>query len=81
MLAQVALSLVLLIGAGLFVRSLQMALATHPGFVSEGVLLADLDLSLQGYDETGGLDFYARLIERIDNLPGVETASVAAVVR
>ena len=80
MLAQVALSLVLLIGAGLFVRSLQMALATHPGFVSEGVLLADLDLSLQGYDETGGLDFYARLIERIDNLPGVETASVAAVV-
>jgi predicted permease len=78
--AQVALSLVLLIGGGLFVRSLQMALATHPGFVSEGVLLVDLDVSLQGYDETGGLGFYTRLIERVTSLPGVETASVAAVV-
>ena len=78
--AQVALSLVLLIGAGLFVRSLQMALATNPGFNSTGVLLADLDLSLQGYDETRGLSLYARIIERVDNLPSVEAASVAAVV-
>ena len=78
--AQVALSLVLLIGAGLFVRSLQTALATHPGFNSDGVLLADLDLSLQGYDATRGLDFYARLIEGVDSLPGVQAASVASVV-
>ncbi len=78
--AQVALSLVLLIGAGLFVRSLQMALATNPGFNSTGVLLADLDLSLQGYDETQGLSLYARIIESVDSLPGVEAASVAAVV-
>ena len=78
--AQVALSLVLLIGAGLFVRSLQMALTTNPGFNSGGVLLADLDLSLQGYDEPRGLSFYARMIERVAGLPGVEAASVAAVV-
>ncbi|MDP6579613.1 MAG: ABC transporter permease [Vicinamibacterales bacterium] len=78
--AQVALSLVLLIGAGLFVRSLQTALATSPGFNSRGVLLAALDLSLQGYDETRGLDFYARLIDRVGSLPGVEAVSVASVV-
>lgn len=78
--AQVALSLVLLIGAGLFVRSLQMVLTTNPGFDSTGVLLADLDLSLQGYDETRGLSFYARVIERVESLPGVDAASVAAVV-
>ncbi len=77
---QVALSLVLLIGAGLFVRSLQMALATDPGFNSAGVLLADLDLSLQGYDEGRGRRLYAELLERVGSLPGVDAASVAAVV-
>jgi predicted permease len=78
--AQVALSIVLLISAGLFVRSLQMALATNPGFNTRGVLLAALDLSLQGYDETRGLDFYARLMDRVGNLPGIEAVSVASVV-
>ena len=80
MVAQVGLSLVLLIGAGLAVRSLQVALATDPGFNDTGVLLADIDLSLQGYDETRALGVYARIIDRLANLPGVDVASVAAVV-
>jgi len=74
---QVALSLVALIGAGLFVRSLAAAQRTDPGFESERLGLVSFDISLQGYDEQRGLQFIRDVLERVRALPGVANASVA----
>ncbi len=74
--AQVALSLMLLAGAGLFVKSMFYAQEMNPGFESKQILLANVNVGLQGYDETRGREFYKRVIERIKALPGVEAASL-----
>jgi putative ABC transport system permease protein len=78
--AQVALSLVVLITAGLFVRSLQNAQAIDPGFKTENGLVMSLDLSLQGYSEAQGKQFYRQLGERVEALPGVRSVSLASYV-
>jgi len=78
--AQVALSIVLVVGAGLFVRALQRAGTIHPGFTAAGVEVAALDLALGGYtDDTGPL-FARELIQRVRSIPGVESASLSAVL-
>jgi len=59
---QVGLSLLLLLAAGLFVRSLQRALAVPIGFHSAGVYLAGIDLAIDGYDGSGGRQFVADLV-------------------
>ena len=74
---QVALSMVALISAGLFVRSLREAYNANPGFDPHHVLLAALDPFLSGYDESRGREFYRHLIERVGNLPGVQSATLA----
>jgi len=74
---QVALSMVALISAGLFVRSLRRAYKADPGFDPHNVLLASFDPFLSGYDETRGRDFYRRLIERVRTTPGVESGTLA----
>ncbi len=63
--AQMALSLVLLICAGLFLTNLRSATALDKGFVSSNLLLADLDPSLQGYSRANTEEFYRRLDERL----------------
>ncbi|MGH9840569.1 MAG: ABC transporter permease, partial [Blastocatellia bacterium] len=73
--AQVALSLVLLVAAGLIVRSLQQVRAIGPGFDVERVVTASVDLNLQGYDKARGATFYRQLIARVEALPGVQSAS------
>jgi predicted permease len=73
--AQVAGSLVLLTGAGLFLRSLSRAQAIDPGFDPERTLVFSLDLAAQGYDAPRGADFYAALQERLAAIPGVSGAS------
>ena len=73
--AQVAGSLVLLVGAGLFLRSLSRAQAIDPGFDPERALVFSLDLAAQGYDEARGAAFYAALQERIAATPGVKAVS------
>ena len=78
--AQVALSFVVLVGAGLCIRSLQKQQAIDAGFESSRVLLMSLDVSLNGYDEARGQQFYRQLMERVKSLPGVESASLALVV-
>lgn len=78
--AQVAFSLVLVVGAGLFVRAIERAGSTDPGFDPEGVELASLDLSMGGYTGTTGPLFWRALVERVRRLPGVEQATVARVV-
>jgi len=78
--AQVALSLVLLIGAGLFLRSLNNAQSIDPGFNAGKILDAQLNINLLRYTRTQGREFYRQVIERIEALPGVESASLARVV-
>ena len=75
--AQVAFSLVLLVGAGLIVRSLQQVKMIGPGFQTERALTMSVDPGLQGYDEARGREFYKQLVERAEALPGVRAASMA----
>jgi len=73
--AQVALSLVLLVAAGLFIRSLQRVQVLGPGFETERAVALSIDLGLQGYEEARGREFYRQLIARVEALPGVRAAS------
>jgi len=75
--AQVAMSLVVLVAAGLFLRSLRNAQAINPGFDAPQVLAMSLATGAQGYDETKSRLFYQQLIKRVQGLPGVKAASVA----
>jgi predicted permease len=73
---QVAVSLLLLICAGLFLRSLRNASAIDPGFDADNLLAMSMDLRLQGYDEIKGRNFTDQLLERVRSLPGVLSASM-----
>jgi predicted permease len=73
---QVALSLVLLISAGLIVRSLQEAQRMRPGFNPENAVTLSFDVGLQGYDEPKGRAFQKQVLERVRVLPGVESAAL-----
>jgi predicted permease len=75
--AQVALSLLLLVGAGLFVRTLQNLQELDLGFRADKVLLLSIDPGLNGYQPDQTRNFYAQLIERVKTLPGVQSASLA----
>jgi putative ABC transport system permease protein len=77
--AQIAMSLVLLTGAGLLLRTLRNYLAVNPGFEMKNVLDVSLDLRLADYTETQGRLFCQRLLEGVRALPGVESASLADV--
>ncbi len=74
---QVALSLVALVGAGLFVRGLGAAAQTDPGFETRRLLKMAFDLGLQGYDQPRGEAFVRELLDRVRALPGVKSATVA----
>jgi predicted permease len=78
--AQVALSLALLVGAGLCLRALSNARAIAFGFDTERTLTARLDLGRQNYTEPQGRLFYQQLLERAQALPGVRQASLALSV-
>ena len=78
--AQIAISLVVLITAGLVVRTLQQLQTMNPGFDTQNGLMMSFDLGLQGYDETHGQQFYRQLIERLQSLPGVESAAVSSYI-
>jgi predicted permease len=68
---------VLLIGAGLCTRSLLNARSIDPGFDTQHVLIAQLDPGSLGYSESKGKAFYQQLLERVEALPGVSSASLA----
>ncbi|HKQ77564.1 MAG TPA: ABC transporter permease [Blastocatellia bacterium] len=74
---QVALSLVVLIGAGLCVRSLGKLFAIDPGFNPENALVMDVDLPASAYDEPKGRELFHQLRERLQALPGVEGVTMA----
>jgi macrolide transport system ATP-binding/permease protein len=75
--AQVALSLISLIAAGLFLRSLQHAQRIDTGFETRGVLMMTFNLGREGYTPERGQLFYRQVAERVEGLPGVRRAAVA----
>lgn len=77
--AQVALSLMLLVGAGLFLRTLRNATAVDLGYDVDRVLLAEINLDVRGYSQEAGQAAYAQLLERVKALPGVDAVGAARV--
>ncbi len=77
--AQVALSLVAIVGAGLLLRTLRNLHSVNPGFRHEGVLLADIDSMKTGIDRRSPrlALFYRELLEAIRRAPGVQAASLS----
>ncbi|HEX4945605.1 MAG TPA: ABC transporter permease, partial [Blastocatellia bacterium] len=76
--AQVTLSLVALIGAGLFVRSLRNAQQINPGFETEKLMMLSFSVGALGYNEAQGQEFYRRVQERVESVPGVQMAAVSS---
>lgn len=77
--AQVALSFLLLFGAGLFVRSLQNLKTTETGVELDNLVTFQLSPALSGYDDTRGHLFYQQLLDRVRSAPGVKSAGLASV--
>ena len=77
---QVALSLMVLVGAGLCVRSLRNLQAIDAGFDPAKVLVMSVDVSLSGYSKERGLQFYSELLEQVRRLRGVEAVSLATQI-
>ena len=75
--SQVALSMVLLVTGGLFLRTLERSRRLDPGFDPTSVYVTRLDLSLLARSEAEGRVFYERLLERVAAAPGVSSASLA----
>src|SRR5579872_2965449 len=76
---QIALSLLLLVGSGLFARSLYNLKNIDPGFRARNLITFSLDPSLNGYSQQRTQQLYARLLEDIGTLPGVQAVSAADV--
>jgi macrolide transport system ATP-binding/permease protein len=76
-LVQVSLSFLLLVGAGLLLQSLQRIRTSSPGFSTQGVLVTAVDLRGAGYDPQRARNFQDELLDRVQALPGVESAAFA----
>lgn len=74
---QISISLLLLVCAGLFIRSFQKAQQADPGFNPNHVLLSSFDLVPSTYNEEQGLQFERQLLTKLDALPGVESATLS----
>ncbi|HXW55045.1 MAG TPA: ABC transporter permease [Candidatus Cybelea sp.] len=75
--AQIAMSLLLLVCAGLFIRSFESAQKFNPGFNPHKVLLCSYDLRGLGYTTTSGPTFARELYAKLEAIPGVEAATLA----
>jgi predicted permease len=75
--SQVALCLIALIGAGLFLRSLRSAQQINPGFETEKMMVMAFNVGAQGYDQARGLEFYRQVQERVRSIGGVQGATVS----
>jgi putative ABC transport system permease protein len=78
--AQVALSLVLVVGALLFVRSLRNLMTLDAGFRQDGILVVNMDMRRAGVAEARRPALYEQITERLASLPGVESAAQAFIV-
>src|SRR5262249_2177919 len=77
--SQVALSLVLLVGAGLFARSLYNLREVNPGFRANNLMTFSVDPSLNGYSQARAKDFFLRLEDSIKQIPGVVAVASAEI--
>jgi predicted permease len=78
--AQLALSLVTLTAAGMFVRAALESAQADPGFTFERGIMANVDPSLAGRSRSETMQFYERALARVRQLPGVESASVGSIM-
>ena len=77
--SQLALSLVLLVGAALFVRSLRNAISFDPGFVAQNLLIASIETRGASLNKQQGQAFYQQAVERAGSLPGVQAVTLTAI--
>ncbi|HXZ33201.1 MAG TPA: ABC transporter permease [Terriglobales bacterium] len=75
--AQISLSLLLLICAGLFIRSFRSAQQMYPGFNPHNVLMASYDLFTAGYSDVSGAEFDRQLVSKLEALPGVQSVALS----
>jgi len=78
--AQVALSVVLLFGSLLFARSLRNLLSVDPGFQPRGIVVAEITFGSLGVPDANRLEFRRSLLERVRAMPGVERAAIASII-
>jgi predicted permease len=78
--AQISLSLLLLICAGLFIRSFLRAQQINPGFNPHNVLVASYDLFPAGYSEASGAEFDRQLVAKLEALPGIQSVALSTTV-
>ena len=76
---QVAVSLMLLVGAGLFLRTLRNAHAVDLGYGIDATLVADINLDVRGYSQEAGAAVYRQILDRLNAIPGVAAAAAARV--
>jgi predicted permease len=76
--AEVAIALVLLIGAGLCIKGLRQARRIDFGFSPDHVLVGGMRIGMNGYDEDTGRVFYRQVLQRVAGLPGVDSAALAS---
>jgi predicted permease len=76
--AQVAISVVLLAGAGLFIRSLQSTLAIDPGFDLRNGVVVSVNLGYGRYENSEGRELQQRLLERVGSMPNVESVALTS---
>jgi putative ABC transport system permease protein len=75
---EMALALITLVGAGLFLHSMQNAQKTDLGFESKNLLAMNFDLAALHYEEGRGQQFYRAAVEKVKSSPGVASASIAS---
>jgi putative ABC transport system permease protein len=78
--SQVALSLMLVVVAFLFLRALEKAAYTDPGFKTANILLAGVEVSLSGYREQQAVELFTRYRDRLKAIPGVESVANARMI-
>src|SRR5256884_131370 len=76
--SEIALSLVALVGAGLFIRSMRDAQRIDPGFESKNLFMVAFDLGALHYGEGRAQEFFRAAIERANSTPGVKSATIAS---
>jgi len=77
--AQVSLSLMLLVAAGLFIQSLKNLQGIHPGFETRNLLSFAVNPTLNGYKPERSLQFYRQLTERLGRTPGISAVTLAVI--
>jgi predicted permease len=76
--SEIALSLVALVGAGLFIRSMRDAQRIDPGFESKNLFMMAFDLGALHYEEGRAQEFFRAAVERANSTPGVKSATIAS---